>query len=1167
MTQMDSSPSQVSSMHTHYGSSEGIQLDPEDVQDSPETAPFINPDAEGTHDDISGATSTIRHEHYLLAGTQSSEDAYDDPESVEFFTHPDTQAVFENVMSREQAHVGPPISASRSVSFSVPPPDAPSISFLNVAGHSRSTRSLPPTATPPSSPTKRRIIPKEGAHPSIVTTAARREAQNAEAEMLTATPSQMPEPHHQADISEEASPPVETFAPAQSPQTAGASSFDAATAFELLNAPATSTGGRPSNEQRTVLSSGFQEQDRNFCELAAKAKVPPFTAIKQYFKRFGLGAVDNQWNGYLGFARANRKKEVARLLDSDNEDIRNLHKPFAADPEKKPSITILAITYQLFLQAHGEEAAKDFLADWSDLKASESSASAVRKSDRRRTFDTASRHLAEHSDMMENLHQMHFVIFGVGGQVLSDQSLLFAHEPAGCKGFCERHLLKKPEQVLAHLRAHACNTTVEEITNQELIAMAQKRGLILVEAQSADDDDIKEEAPSKQDVPRLLKTELKKLASQANFDYGKTLPWTSMAKKCVEKGFRIVNYPFDVTIPWELQGTARRKGVKGLPQTEQLKLLAACKPTATLPVRFEPAPPLRNLELYNHDIPVLTCTPDPSGKVKEAFVDKAGSIPRPGGAESAVKAESEDHSLTDMYDSDTDVPARIPRADKGKSAVAMEEEVDEIEDDEDEDGDDAFGDGVHSDDGEWSANSPKKVCRKVKGRATAKTTTTAKTTSKKIAGKSPNKTKTGSVKVTIPAPSNQDIIMGGDETPKPSTSKRKQVNAPEPEPSDKRIKVGPSQLEKAGFTAFDKIDRLRERQGSTLPSFNEGDFKPLPFAHPPITTSTPAPVRVMSTSTGTSAVAPATRRATATVAPTATHRATAAAAPKKATVPAITAPVQESAAPSSAVQIAHPRPVAGAPAKGSSAVTSPALAQAPRIPVAAAAPTRAALSPSAATLPVQVPGAAAAPVRAAAAPVRAAAAPVQAAAAPTQATAPARTELPPPQALTPPTQATHARANSATSTGTSVQAMDTYPTTGMAGPPSTAALPSSISAPMTANTPFNPSVQQNGAIANPQYPQYPQMHPLQMQQMMQQMMRMMAYGQQPPTASLPPSTSAHAQQGMLDFSMGMPQNGNGNQDWGATEGYAQGGGGNNNGGQAWGATEPSRGNGSGSGAM
>ncbi|KAL0061952.1 hypothetical protein AAF712_011236 [Marasmius tenuissimus] len=621
--------------------------------------------------------------------------------------------------------------------------------------------------------------------------------------------------------------------------------------------------GRPTNEQLTLLYKGFKEMYNVIRGISEATGIAPLVVMERFNKHFSLGRHDTFWNVYEKYAASEEHKlEEARRLLKTKQAAK--YKEFEEKSDKKFTADLLSITFKLFKAEHGEEKYKELLTDWAQVNNLEAVGAQQSKGERKRTFESITRQLDNFLDMCSILYEFQFWVVGAGGQILSDQSLVHVYENERNAGFAETGFLRTRDGLCGSYRAHLGKLTIDHVTKQEVIALAEAHGLVVTEArpsssstntagtaQPSQTTSVAPRDPNKNDVCDKAWEAVSNLALNINVDFRKKLHWRSLVAQCVDRGFCIVNYPLNVTIPWESKGAAMKKGVKGLTHAEHLAILEGCAPSAQHPFHFKT---VESIRLRTGDVPILSRAPDSEGNVEKIFFDKVRHLVSGGGTQKPrkVKVECQDHDSLNDSDSaggSTPTPSQsYPPRRSARSAPSVSFDLESAQDDDNTDqlaqddvDEDMYGldDAINAADNDmYSDASPSKLKRKKKSISQTK-------------GK-------GKASVSLPV---ADTI---DTTPKAAKNKRKDSPSKEEvtgEASAKRVKATPSvniseQGWGSGFTSYGDINRLRGQQAgsssiSSIITATDADFQPMTFHQPIVPAATskataPAPAAAAS---------------------------------------------------------------------------------------------------------------------------------------------------------------------------------------------------------------------------------------------------------------------------------------------------------------------------------
>ncbi|KAL0567588.1 hypothetical protein V5O48_014400 [Marasmius crinis-equi] len=233
--------------------------------------------------------------------------------------------------------------------------------------------------------------------------------------------------------------------------------------------PPKQQGGRPTKEQEDFVASSFRDMDEVLFTTASEINANPKAVLDKYLKRFNLGTKKNPWNHYQGWAASSENvlMEMERLKGTEYDGI---YQAFMRNPDRKPSVEEMGLTWPLFQAEHGVEKAKDLLAAWDSMCDMDLGFVVQSKGDRKRVWEGHVRRLHNFLDMLRNVFQMHVFAIGVGGQVNTDAGLHFVYQNYESQGFAESGFLKSIDH----------RETKEQYTDQEVVAMALERGYEIV---------------------------------------------------------------------------------------------------------------------------------------------------------------------------------------------------------------------------------------------------------------------------------------------------------------------------------------------------------------------------------------------------------------------------------------------------------------------------------------------------------------------------------------------------------------------------------------------------------------------------------------------------------------------------------------------------------------
>ncbi|KAL0575860.1 hypothetical protein V5O48_006110 [Marasmius crinis-equi] len=436
--------------------------------------------------------------------------------------------------------------------------------------------------------------------------------------------------------------------------------------------PSKKQGGRPTRKQAELVANGFKEMDEALYSTASGINADPKSVLNRYLRRFNLGTKKNPWNHYQSWAKSpeNVLMEMERLKGTEYDRI---YQGFLGDPERRPTVDEMGLTWPLFQAEHGEEKAKDLLAAWNSMCELDAGLAVQTKADRKRVWEGHVRRLHNFLDMLRNVFQMHVFAIGVGGQVNTDAGLHFVYQNYESEGFAESGFLKSIDQLIAFFKTHIYRETKDQYTDQEVVAMAVERGYEVSRssgsaARSAATAPLSpptlpqaahpssppairpppvQAAPPAHPAPRLAPASIQDasvakrgssgessgddapakegevdvqpillaLAAQCNVSFGKagSFPWFSLPKECYKRGIQVANFPLRVSRPWSNSARLNRKrGVRGLKIRHQRRLLAAIQ-SKTTPLLFKS---VEAIDLQTDAVPILTYAPGPNGEQK-----------------------------------------------------------------------------------------------------------------------------------------------------------------------------------------------------------------------------------------------------------------------------------------------------------------------------------------------------------------------------------------------------------------------------------------------------------------------------------------------------------------------------------------------------------------------
>ncbi|KAL0062531.1 hypothetical protein AAF712_010570 [Marasmius tenuissimus] len=709
-----------------------------------------------------------------------------------------------------------------------------------------------------------------------------------------------------------------------------------------------SKGGRPTKEHSDALQQLYKDVDTLFGDLGRTLKIDPSVLIEKYVKRFNLGREQSLWNLYESYASAaeNAMSELSRLKDTENHSV---YEQFASqhekDPKLKATVDQVRLAYPLFRKEHGDAKGRDLLLAWQSLEALDSVSGYQRKVDRRRF------------DMLQNVYQMHFFALGVGGQVNTDNGLHWAYTNYESEGFAESSFLKSIEKLIAAYRTHVFHLTMKEFTDQELIDIAEARGLTVSRDDrvppSAQKDFTDQElisiaeargltlirddrvppmppsmtkATSSVNAPKPTNFKASKtvriadpetasddessiqrlilgIAEECNVKFRRVgLPWNSLARDCYNQGIQIINFPLGVTLPWNMPKDAktRRKGVKSLEKTEQFRLIESCNPGEHR-LSFKQLTPA---EIQANIEPIAILAPDANGHREHIIAKSIGELAAL--QSTTVKTEEQDSSMAEVgSDHPTSNETVRPRRTKTvqfpapSSVAGSDDDIDELSHHSDTD-DDIYGIKNLPDNDDEYSSSPSKVKRKRKNHKS-----TALEKGKGKAVKDPELTPKAQGSRTLQTT--------------PTASKRKPPPDTTPTGSAKRPKNSATNTSTLaqGFTSFGRI--AENARNTTTPAIlapTDFDFQPV-FSKPPSTAvNEPRPLPRTPSLVSTSAHASSMAQSAASAVPSLTS------AEPSLTIPCSTVGAAPSVAGASRSSGSATPSVGGAPRSSSSAAPS-----------------------------------------------------------------------------------------------------------------------------------------------------------------------------------------------------------------------------------------------------
>ncbi|KAL0057595.1 hypothetical protein AAF712_015758 [Marasmius tenuissimus] len=372
-----------------------------------------------------------------------------------------------------------------------------------------------------------------------------------------------------------------------------------------------------------------------------------------------------RWNGYQSLATSKEFKA---------EELGRNKGALKWDGVSKPTGDQLKAAYRLFIEEHGEEKAKGILDVWSMMREIED---VQTRGERKRAFKAAINQFTTLAEYFHNRFNIQFWGLLAGGQVRTDQVLTHIFEPNGSAGFAGKGLAVNPEDLKDLYSVYILNQNAAKFTNQQIAAMARRRGLKVSGPGLDDDDGAPTTTPSptsnpptpinspkarrtgsvpvptsKKNVRDVVRDIVKTRFDECLAPLGKTfkvpanLPWATMVAECVKLGLQIVNYPPDINFPWtEIDRSVKKsnRGICDIPTLHQTQLIEACKEDHPHRLKLVVADPIK---LENNKVPVLVTAPDSTGKVQRIFVKDAkpdGAEPTKAGGTTSKKVKFEEN--------------------------------------------------------------------------------------------------------------------------------------------------------------------------------------------------------------------------------------------------------------------------------------------------------------------------------------------------------------------------------------------------------------------------------------------------------------------------------------------------------------------------------------------
>ncbi|KAL0573313.1 hypothetical protein V5O48_008634 [Marasmius crinis-equi] len=476
----------------------------------------------------------------------------------------------------------------------------------------------------------------------------------------------------------DSTPPVSPPSPLDKPADEGKGNAEPRRGSTAPTSSSRRPGGRPTKEQAEIVASTFRDMDETLFNTASKLNSDPRSVLIRYLRRFNLGYKSNPWNHYESWARSpeNVLMEMERLAGSEHDAV---YQEFMKNPNRKPTVDEMRLTWPLFQAEHGEEKAKDLLAAWNSVCEMDAGFVVQSKGERKRVWEGHVRRLNNFLDMLRNVFQMHVFAIGVGGQVNTDAGLHFVYQNYESEG------PPPPFQSSNRTNLFLSRETKDQYTDQEIIAMAQKRGYSIVRDPNAPPTPAANAAPSASAPPKRpvslpppvppppppistaggalfqgalspvpssngdadvamedasggddssgddgdrlgepnvnVQKALVALLAQCNLKLGKsnTFPWLSLPKECFRRGVQVLNFPAHVRLPWKGSAVgSQKKGVKGLTPKHQRRLAAAIN-HPEFPLTFKVVSPI---DLHTDVLPIMTFAPDSKGAQRQPIFAK-----------------------------------------------------------------------------------------------------------------------------------------------------------------------------------------------------------------------------------------------------------------------------------------------------------------------------------------------------------------------------------------------------------------------------------------------------------------------------------------------------------------------------------------------------------------
>ncbi|KAJ8074122.1 hypothetical protein PM082_012414 [Marasmius tenuissimus] len=205
----------------------------------------------------------------------------------------------------------------------------------------------------------------------------------------------------------------------------------------------------------------------------------------------------------------------------------------------------------------------------------------------------------------------------VEGQVSNGKSLQYIYR---------EYQSEDAETFLAASKTHIYSEALKECTDQQLITMCKMRGMTVTRAVgTAANTDTTSSSSSRVRLGKKATkgdNRIQKIILKRAEDEGIALPrllWKTLARKCVEQGIQLFNYPIGVLEPWQTK-TAMRQGVKNLPEEMQQALIDQCAEGAEHRFSFRRAD---HEDLECDRIPLLVYAPDKNGVRAEVPASEA----------------------------------------------------------------------------------------------------------------------------------------------------------------------------------------------------------------------------------------------------------------------------------------------------------------------------------------------------------------------------------------------------------------------------------------------------------------------------------------------------------------------------------------------------------------